>query len=243
MTGTGLVMLRCEPRSGEPRSTKSLDRFHRQRHQMLPKRFHLPGVGELRRRHRAAVEANVDGFAADGAMSIFDVGDGVVNRVAPEAEEAAHGDDRFHARDQVAGLLEDSADVALSGEAFGGVAAMLQGVAVALRCSAVRLHIGPLIDFIGKTPRGCSAIFRGRGEGFPPPPCCRCAQADPRARARRSTANGGRRDSIGGYDRQKKGSEKLQPSITADIEHKVNYNNLCSLYRSRAGDVQNLGYR
>ncbi len=110
--------------------------------------------------------------------------------VAALAEEAARGVDDPELRDQGVGLADQVAVEALAGEAFGGVTAVFEGVSVAFGRPAARLLVGALVDFIGRTPRGCSPLLRRWGEGVRPsllrsfegralssPAACQCRRA------------------------------------------------------------------
>jgi hypothetical protein len=104
-------------------------------------------------------------------MLVPDV-DHIAGGVARQPELALEDDECLQFDYQLANLPQESLTLRPTGQPGSRMQAMLQGMTIALWRPATRLHVRwrrpwlalSTIDFIGKTPGGCSA---SRGRGYP----------------------------------------------------------------------------
>jgi hypothetical protein len=101
----------------------------------------------------------LDGLDGGGATTVRlyfcdDVAGGAVH-------QAEHGAMHLGLRDQGVHLVDAGANPVAKGDRGGRVETVLEGVSVADRSTTAALPPDLAVDFIGKTPGGCSAFFVG----------------------------------------------------------------------------------
>jgi hypothetical protein len=117
-------------------------------------------AGRAAARHGAiGVLADGEAFDADPAGAFVVADDLVVRGLERElARKTAARDFGFHEREEEAQAQAMFAKRRLAGAGGGGEGAMLEGVAVATRRAALRLHVGGRcaggVVFLGKSPGG-----------------------------------------------------------------------------------------